>query len=148
MISACVVVAAMLLATPARADLASVKAETKLDKRAQKALDNADQAFKAAQKAYLDGNLKESEAAFQEVGESVVLADESLRGTGKNPSRSPRHFKNAEIRTRELIRKLTDFGQRMNFEDRAQVEKVRATIEKIHDELLLGIMGGKKEKKN
>ena len=146
MIRISVFLAAILMAAPMRADLAAVKAETKLDKRARKALDNADQALKTAEDAYRSGSLKESQSAFQEVGESVLLANDALKGTGKNPSRSPRHFKDAEIRTRELMRKLADFGQQMSFEDRGAVESVRATVEKVHEELLQAIMGGKKKR--
>lgn len=136
----------LLLALPlGAADLDAVKAEPNLEKRARKALDNADAAFKAAQEAYLQkGDLKLTTAGLDEVAQSVELADQSLKQTGKNPRRSPKHFKYAEIRTRELLRRLTDFREQMSALDRDDIDKVRAAVQKVHDDLLVGIMGKKK----
>jgi hypothetical protein len=75
----------------------------------------------------------------------VILADESLKQTGKNPARSPKHFKHAEIKTRLLLRRLNDFREHMGVDDRETIDQVRAIIDKINQELLLGIMGGKKK---
>jgi hypothetical protein len=139
--------AGLLAVVPLRADLAAVQAEPNLERRAGKALDNADRALKTAQETYRNGYAQQSEAAFEELRESVVLANDSLQQTGKNPSRSPKHFKRAEIRTRELLRRLNDFRPQMSLEDRGPLEKAEATIQKIHEELLAGIMGGKKKKR-
>jgi hypothetical protein len=139
--------AGLLAVVPLRADLAAVRAEPNLERRAGKALDNADRALKTAQETYRNGYAQQSEAAFEELRESVVLANDSLKQTGKNPSRSPKHFKRAEIRTRELLRRLNDFRPQMSLEDREPLEKAEATIQKIHEELLAGIMGGKKKKR-
>lgn len=128
-----------------RAGLSAARAEPNLEKRSRKALDNADQAFAATRQAYRGGDLKQAQAALEEVRESVVLAHESLKQTGKNPSKSPKHFKHAEIKTRALLRRLDDFRQEMSFEDRDTVEEARGVIEKIRQELLLGIMGGRKK---
>jgi hypothetical protein len=141
-----VLLAASLLAAPIRADLASVKAEPNLERRARKALENADQALKAAQEAYRNGDAKQTEAAFDELGESVVLANDSLKQTGKNPRRSPRHFKNAEIKTRALLRRLEDFRPQMSPDDRDSLDKAQAAVQKVHDELLTGIMGEKRKR--
>jgi hypothetical protein len=141
-----VFLAASLLAAPIRADLASVKAEPNLERRARRALENADQALKAAQEAYRNGDAKQTEAAFDELRESVVLANDSLKQTGKNPRRSPRHFKNAEIKTRALLRRLEDFRPQMSPDDRDCLDKAQAAIQKVHDELLTGIMGEKRKR--
>ncbi len=146
MIRLSVFLAASLLAAPIRADLASVKAEPNLERRARRALENADQALKAAQEAYRNGDAKQTEAAFDELRESVVLANDSLKQTGKNPRRSPRHFKNAEIKTRALLRRLEDFRPQMSPDDRDCLDKAQAAIQKVHDELLTGIMGEKRKR--
>lgn len=137
--------AGLLAVVPLRADLAAVRAEPNLERRAGKALDNADRVLKAAQEAYRTGDSNETLAAFDELRESVALADDSLKQTGKNPSRSPKHFKRAEIRTRALLRRLNDFRPQMSPDDREPLEKAEAAIQKIHEELLEGIMGGKKK---
>ena len=147
MIRLLISLAGLLAVVPLRADLAAVRAEPNLERRAGKALDNADRALKTAQETYRNGYAQQSEAAFEELRESVVLANDSLKQTGKNPSRSPKHFKRAEIRTRELLRRLNDFRPQMSLEDREPLEKAEATIQKIHEELLAGIMGGKKKKR-
>jgi len=67
----------------------------------------------------------------------------SLNQTGKNPSRSPKHFKYAELKTRELLRKLDGFRDEMSVADRPAVDRVIGTVQKIHDALLEGVMGKK-----
>jgi hypothetical protein len=140
-----VVVIAVAAAALPGADLDSVKAEPNLEKRAQRALDNADDSFKAAEDAYLlKGDVKRTGTALDELAASVELAYDSLCATHKNPSKSPKHFKRAEIRTRALLRRLDDFREQMNLDDREIAGKARAAVQKVHEELLDGIMGGKK----
>jgi hypothetical protein len=139
------VVMALVLAGPALADLTAARSEPKPEKRAEKALDNAAQALKSAEDAYkVKGDQAQTDLALREVAESVELAFSSLKATGKNPSKSPKHFKHAEIETRELLRRLRDFREQMSFDDREVLDKVRASVQKIHEDLLEGIMGGKK----
>lgn len=146
MIRLSVLLTAVLLVTPMRGDLSAARAEPNLERRARKALDNAEKVFKTAQEAYGSGDLQQTQAALEEVGESVILANDSLKQTGKNPSRSPKHFKNAEIRIRALLRRLDDFRQQMSLDDREVLDKIRGPIQRVHEELLAGIMGGKKKR--
>ena len=135
-----------VLAIPLRADLASIKTERNLEKRADKALKNAQEAFKHARDAYLEkGDLAQTVAFLDEIKESVQLAYDSLRETGKDPSRSRKHFKRAEIRTRELLKRLADFREQMSALDRDSIDRISESIQKIHDDLLAGIMSGKKD---
>jgi monoamine oxidase len=129
--------------TPAD-DLARVQSEPHPDKRAHMALDNADDALKHARDAYDKGDNEAMPARLQEVERSVELAESSLKQTGKNPSRSPKHFKYAELKTRDLLRKLESFRQGMSVADRPALERVIGTVQKIHDALLEGIMGKNK----
>lgn len=146
MIRLVAVLAAFLAAAPALADLSAARAEPNLERRSRKALDNADEALRLAKEAYSRGDIQRTNAALEELRDSVLLAHESLRQTGKNPSRSPKHFKYAEIKTRGFVRQLEDFRLTMSWEDRDALDQVRTAIEKVHQELLLGIMGGKKKK--
>jgi hypothetical protein len=125
-------------------NLARLQAEPNLEKRARAALDNADDALRQARDAYTGGDDARAASRLEEVQQSVELADASLRQTGKNPSRSPKHFKQAELRTRELLRKLEGFHDEMSVADRPVLEKVAAAVQKIHDTLLEGIMGKNK----
>lgn len=137
---------AVLAAAPAWASLDAAKAEPNLEKRAVLALDNAGRALKSAQDGYLaQGDMKQVGASLEEVSASVELAYDSLQQTHKVPSRSPKYFKKAEIETRELLRRIEDFREQMSVDDRDEIDKVRAVVQKVHESLLEGIMGGKKK---
>ena len=125
-------------------DLARVQAEPHPDKRAHLALDNADSVLKEAREAYDKGDSEGMSVRLEEVQRSVELADSSLKQTGKNPSRSPMHFKYAELKTRDLLRKLDSFREAMSVTDRPVVDRVIAAVQRIHDALLDGIMGKNK----
>lgn len=124
-------------------DLGAVKSEPNLEKRSERALDNANLALDAARDAYGRGEFEQSKAELEEVGASVDLAYESLQQTGKDPRRNGK-FKQAELRTRELLRRLQGFGQTMSFADRSVLDKVRDRISMVHDDLLDGIMSKRK----
>ena len=130
----------------ASTELDAVRAEANLEKRSKLALDNAASALRSAREAYQAGDTATVTAKADEIGESVDLADNSLTVTGKNPRKSPKWFKHAEMETRELTRRLEDFAQQMNYNDRAILDKIRARIEQVHDELLTGLMEGRKKK--
>jgi phytoene dehydrogenase-like protein len=142
-----VLVAIALAAGPyVLADLAKARAEQNLERRSKLALDNATEELQAARESYRNGDSEKVAAHVAEVGESVDLAYESLKQTNKDPRRSPKWFKNAEISTRNLLRKLDTFQQDMSFNERAGLDQVKARIQQVHDELLVGLMEGKKRK--
>lgn len=142
-----VLVAMAFFAPPwASADLAKARAEPNLEKRSKLALDNAAAQLQAAREAYRNGESEAVAAHVAEMEESVGLAWESLKQTNKDPRRSPKWFKSAEIATRDLGRKLETFQQDMSFNDRAGLDKVKAQVEQVHDDLLRGLMEGKKRK--
>ena len=132
--------------SPVPPDLNAVRAEPNLEKRSQLALANAEAAYKAAREAYENGDMARTEAAINEMLESLELAHASLKQTGKDPRKSPKWFKKAEMQTRELVRKIESFQEQMSFNDRPMLDKVKARTQQIHDELLLGLMEGKKKK--
>ena len=141
-----VAVVALAFCLPLPADLSKAHAEKNLEKRSQLALANAAAQYRAARDAYNRGDTQRTAAAIAEMQESVTLAMTSLRQTGKDPRRSPKWFKRAEIETRDLLRKLEGFQHEMGYEDRPMLDKVKETIQQVHDELLLGLMEGKKRK--
>lgn len=136
---------ALLLAGTLRASLQEAKAEPNLEKRSKLALDNAEQALTAAREAYAKGDTAQVEARATEIRESVELAAASLHQTGKNPRKSPRWFKHAEIVTRDLLRRLDSFQQEMSAADRPLLEGVKGEVQQAHDNLLLGVMGSKEK---
>jgi hypothetical protein len=125
-------------------DLGSVKLEPNLERRSELAMDNANAALDAAREAYNTSDASKMEGALREVGDSVELAYQSLTETGKDARRSPKFFKRAELRTRELLRRLDGLHQAVDFESRAYVEEILDQVSKVHDDLLKGIMSKKK----
>jgi hypothetical protein len=136
-------VVGLLLAAALPAGIKEVLAEPNLEKRSKLALDNADAAYQAARSAYDAGETGRSTAALQEVQESIEVAYASLEGTGKDPRKSPKWFKKAEMETRDLLRRLSSFQDAMSFDDRAAVDPVKAKVQQVHDKLLMGLMEGK-----
>ena len=125
------------------ADLKAALAEHDLGKRSKLALDNAGSALKAAREAYQKDDSPALGAAALEIQESVDLAWDSLESTGKNPRKSPRWFKHAEIETRDLLKKLETLQHDFGFEDRPALDKAKAHVQRVHDDLLTGLMEGK-----
>ena len=123
------------------ADLKKAMAEANLEKRSRLAIESAEAALKAAREAYESGNLPQSQALMDETLASIELADESLRQTGKNPRKKPKHFKHAEMKTRDLLRNIESLENLMSYTDRPVIKKLKARTRKIHEELLAGIMG-------
>ena len=132
---------------PAAADLKQAMAENNLEKRSALALENAHAALKEAREAYRKGENDAVTAGIEEIGQSVDLAYNSLTQTGKDPRRNPRWFKKAEIETRDLDRRLDAFQQEMSYTDRPQLDKLRAKVQQVHDDLLMGLMEGKRRMK-
>jgi hypothetical protein len=138
-----VALAVMLLSGWLHADLKRALAEPNLEKRSGLALENAMAALKSARAAYDKGDNDEVAKDAAEVLESVELASTSLTQSGKNPRRSA-WFKKAEISTRDLSRRIQDFQDQMSYVDRPLLDKVKARVLEVHEELLLGVMEGKK----
>lgn len=119
-------------------DLASIKLEPNLERRSELALGNATAAMDAARDAAGDeGKLK---PALQELRDSVDLAYQSLVDSGKSARRNPKFFKKAELKTRELMRRLEGLAQAVDVDDRVLVESVRERVSKVHDDLIQDIM--------
>ena len=119
-------------------DLAAIKLEPNLERRSELALGNAAAAMDVARDAAADdAKLK---TALQEVRESVDLAYQSLVDSGKSARRNPKFFKRAELKTRELMRRLEGLAQAVDADDRVFVESVRDRVSKVHDDLIQDIM--------
>jgi hypothetical protein len=127
------------------ADLKTIQAEANLEKRAKLALDNAAAALQLARGAYRNGDNDRMTALIGEVHDSVALAFVSLEATNKDPRRSPRWFKYGEVTTRDLLRRLDAFRDEMSFSERPALDTVKEKVQQVHDDLLMGLMEGKKK---
>lgn len=125
-------------------DLVSVKSEANLERRSELALDYANQSIDSARDAYNAGDSAKMQASLDEAGQAVDVAYDALSETGKNP-RNNKFFKRAELRTRELMRRLDGLSQTVGIDDREPIAKLREHIAEVHDNLLKGIMSKKKK---
>ena len=135
-----------ILAVALAFDLASVKTEPNLERRSDRALENANAAMDAARSAYDRGDSEKTTAALDELKESVDLSYQSLEESGKSP-RSNSHYKTAEKATRALLRRLESFRDAVGVAERDAVDAIRLHVSEVHDDLLNGIMtNGRKRK--
>ncbi len=132
-------------ALPLRADLKAAMAEQDLGKRSKLALENAGAMLKSVREAYNAGERERVAKDADEYVASIDLASQSLKATGKNPRKSPKWFKQAEIATRDLLKKLDTLQHDLSFDDRSVLDKAKTRTQEVHDELLLGLMEGKKK---
>jgi hypothetical protein len=135
----------LLAAGVSLADLDPARAEPNLEKRSKLALDNAVAALKEAREAYNAGDTQKVTAKAAEVQESAELAFASLEKTGKDPRKSPKWFKRAEIESRDLLRSIETLEHDMSFDDRVILEKAKEKVQQVHDDLLKGLMEGKRK---
>jgi hypothetical protein len=126
-------------------DLAAIRNEPNLEKRSDLALDYANTAIDSARDATNAGDDAKLRSSLGAVIESVELSWNSLSETGKY-ARNNSGFKRAEVRTRAMLRRLDGLRDLAGLDDKPEVEKARARVAEIHDDLVLKIMG-KKEKK-
>jgi len=127
-----------------RADLAKVRAETRPVQRARLAMDNANDQLGSASNSYKTGGLAAARAALDEVLDSVRLAKQSLDQTGRNP-RNSNDYKNLELKTRALLKKLGSLIESMSFQEREVLKPLVDELQKIHDDTLMAVMEGRKK---
>lgn len=124
-------------------DVNAVKAEPDLNKRAQLAMNNADQDLDAAKTAWAAGNADQARSAVGDIEASVRLAYDSLKATGSKP-RNNKYYKRLELSTRELLRRLDAVRQDAPLDDRPDVEQVQKNVQDVHDQILQDIMSKRK----
>ena len=125
------------------ADLNAIKSEPNLERRSDMALDYASSTLDGSRDLYNSGDTAKWSDAMNSLAEAVKLSYQSLDATGKNP-RNDKHYKRAELKTREFVRRLDGLRDSVSFEDRETLEKVRAEVSEVHDQLLEKIMSKRK----
>jgi hypothetical protein len=131
----------LFAAQPAPASLDQVRAEPNAEHRARLAVDYAAFAEKNAETAYAKGDLDTVAAELKNVGESLEVAQEAFVASHKTPGRNPGPYKYAEMRSRELLIRLSDLERRMDADERGVVAGLKARVQELHDTWFEGIMG-------
>ena len=131
----------------ATGDLKTIAAEPNPAKRARQALEYAEQAALKAGEACKASDYDNCDSLLDELQQSVELADKSLEQTGVDPRRNPRHYKDAEIRTRKITRQVDALRVYIHPDDIQHYETIYRRISEINDRLLAAIMGKGRKKK-
>ena len=131
---------------PAQDELQKARSQPDPVKRARLALAIAEHAAFRASEACPSGDYEACNFLLDELQASLELTQDSLDRSGIDPNRSPRHFKDAEIRTRKILRQLEAFRPHLHPEDRSHFESVLRRVSEINDKLLSAIMTRRKKK--
>ena len=118
-------------------DLAAVKAEPDLVKRAARALDYAFEQLAEARKLTTDGDAQSLKAAAEQINAGIDLMVETF---GQSRRRTG-DMKKAELRLRDLIRRLETLRQDAPFDERAVIEEVEKKARASNEKLLELVMG-------
>lgn len=134
----------VLWSMAAESGLERVKAEPNLERRSELALVYAGEVLTNLRP---DMETKEWAAVVPEIEEfraAVDLSITSLKATGKNARRSPKYFKRAELKLRELGRRLRGLQVLVAVDDRPKMDEVISYVDMLQDELVEMTMGVRK----
>ncbi len=124
-------------------DLDAVRKEPDLQKRSELALDAAATALKDARALPTEGgSVADLKKDMDTMVQAVELSLQSLRDTGKRPSKLGKYYKKGELRTRDMLKQLESLVQAIAFDSRPPAEKARDRLVVLHDEFLFGVMSG------
>jgi hypothetical protein len=122
------------------ADLDSIRKEPSPEKRFDLAISYADLQLKQARELSQGGEAQKFVAALDDTAAACQLALESLRSTGKRPSKLSRQYKHGELTTRDYVRRMENLEKAVGFDMRAAVTKAKDSVTITHEEFLLGAM--------
>lgn len=124
-------------------DLTTIKSEMNLERRSDLALEYAAATMDTARESYEAGDVAKWRTELDGIRDAIELSYQSLVEAGKN-ARNDKHYKRAELKTRELLRRLDGLRDDVDFDDQSVLDQVRAKITDVHDQLLERIMSKKK----
>lgn len=135
--------AVILLAGSAQAagGLDAIRDDPDPQRRYRAALDYSAEQITVARKAYEENRHQDFDGALKEVAAGARLCDETLRAPVNKRIRNASHYKRAELKLREVLRRLTQLEKEVSVDDRAHILKTRDAVQEIHDRLLLDITG-------
>lgn len=132
------------LATGGTLTLDLVRADPNPEHRAKAAVDYAAVAERAAESANEKGDVDLLAAELRNMVAAMVLAQDSFTAAGKTPARQPGSFKGVEMRSHDILHRLTDLRHKMDDDERTLIDGPIMKVEEIHDAWFDGIMGKKK----
>ena len=130
----------VMTAAAACADIQSVMSEPNLEKRSERALANADVELDAARKANHAQDSKAFASALDEVRQSIELCYKSLQESGKAARKSPKYFKKAEMKLRDISKRLDNLEKDVMMDERGPVTSLKKRVDELNEQLVLDIM--------
>lgn len=147
------VVLLLFLAAGAAAsdDQAKIKAKLQSEKdpikRAQLEVRLAEFRLDEAQQNYDGGTPEKGLEQLREMVQLLADAHDRMFDTGRNPRKKPKGFKEAEIKFREIVRRLKDLRLSIPLDEREPLDTMVVQISKMQEHLLDGLMQVKEAQK-
>ncbi len=123
------------------ADLKSVQTEPNLERRSERALDYASEVLTNLRTDVESKDWSKVSAELADFRAGVDLCVESLKSTRKTARRNPKYFKKAEVRLRELGRRLKGLQQLLHVDDRTKMGNLIEYVDQVQDDLVNLTMG-------
>jgi hypothetical protein len=118
-----------------------ILAEKAFDKRAELALKEADEEISAAAKSYSEGgDIKAFRSHVGAVSELVEFTLKSLQDSGMRGGKRTKNFKRAELKMRNLLRRLETLEIQVSADDRPPVEQAQKVVSEAREHVLYDIM--------
>ncbi|MBV8070408.1 MAG: hypothetical protein JO270_10920 [Acidobacteriaceae bacterium] len=115
--------------------MADLQMEQNPQKRSDKALALADNAFDTARDFYLKGEIQKGDAQLEDMTKALNACVDSL-----NEAHKGKFYKKAEMNVATLQRRLDGLLSELSVQSRGWAEYTSRKLEEIHDKLLNGVM--------
>ncbi len=129
---------------PAPLTLDQVRADPNPEHRAKAAVDYAALSERSAEAANGYGDEARLATEIKTMVAAMELARDSFAAAGKTPGRQPGSFKSVELRSHEILHRLSDLRSKMDLDQKQILDGPIMKIQEIHDAWFDGIMGKKK----
>ncbi|HKD07810.1 MAG TPA: hypothetical protein VKB79_18065 [Bryobacteraceae bacterium] len=134
----------LMFAQAIPSSLDEIRAEPNPEHRARVAIAFGAAAERGAEVAYSKGDMSGVESALKTMASAIELAQQSLQQTGKSALHHPGPFKFGELRTQDMLTRLSDLDKKMEPDERPVLEAPRAKVQEIHDQWFDSLMSKKK----
>ncbi len=104
------------------------------EKKYMAAILAANQAIDASRAAGMDK--QELDKAAGEVEKVLRILEE----TGKPPYKNAKHYKKAELKTREILRRIDTLLRDAGVDERETLQSAHDRVQQVHEKLLEGVM--------
>jgi hypothetical protein len=104
------------------------------EKKYMPAFDAANKAIDASRAAGMDK--QELDRAAGEVEKVLQI----LVDTGKPPYKNAKHYKKAELKTREILRRIDTLLRDAGIDEREALQSAHDRVQAVHEKLLEGVM--------